>query len=242
MIGGGAPLRLSSGGQPGCDRGVDPATRLHMLSMKCLLVTLQRPWLNHMLFEIGGWRLPEQPRGFCSSGALDENGGVIPLLPTAVLLATDVGLDATWSKADREFIEREGKSPGSVSLGPFPLGPSASTSSLQAVAWINALTPFFARGCGIVPGLLGGGRKSPFEKYRCCRSHSGGFVNSSRCAEVAAGAARCKSTIERSQFRDPLSQTGRLLFSSEQTSDQSIFGMTGILPELHPSYATMPRP
>ncbi len=136
IIGGGASLRLLRGNEPG--RDLDRETKLRTLRMKCLLVTLRRPWLYQMLFRVSGWHLPQQPRGFCSSGLLDANDGAFPLLPTAILLAKDLALDATWSKADRDFID---KADGPVSLGPFPIDTETFTTGLQVVAWISALTP-----------------------------------------------------------------------------------------------------
>jgi hypothetical protein len=57
----GAPsLRLSCSSGGSCN--LDPDTELERLRVKILLVQLSRPWLNPMLFEIAGWRLPLDQR------------------------------------------------------------------------------------------------------------------------------------------------------------------------------------
>lgn len=117
---------------------VHPDTTITAVRMKYLLVTLQRPWLNTTLFATNGWRLPDQPSGFCSSGRLDDNDGVMPLLPTALLLARDVEVEADWARSDQQLLDR-GEYRG-ISLGPLPLGEHAD-STLHVIAWVSALVP-----------------------------------------------------------------------------------------------------
>lgn len=128
----------------------DGATRLRALRMKCLLVTLSRPWFNSMLFTIKGWRMPQQPEGYCSSGTLEDNAGVMPLVPAAVLLGRDIALDADWSATDRAFIDRA----AGAALGPFALGAPAHGAALQVVAWVSALTPLSPVSSGLPAGSV----------------------------------------------------------------------------------------
>jgi hypothetical protein len=152
-IGGVDALGLSCGGGPG-GPPLDPGTSLHQLEMTYLLVSLVRPWFNRTLFDVAGWHLAGQPSGWCSSGTLDDNAGVIPLVPTALLLAKDVKLAASWGPENRAFVERAGGSGGPLSLGPFLLDQGRGSSALQVVGWLSALTPFAPRDSNVRAGSV----------------------------------------------------------------------------------------
>jgi hypothetical protein len=151
LIGGSAPLRLSVGGQAG-GKPLDPGTTIRSLRMKYMLVSFQRPWLSRLMFQSAGWRLKGQPAGFCSSGELNANAGILPLLPSGMLLAKDVSLNADWGGTDRELFASATSAGRSVSLGPFALG--GSQSGAQLIAWTSSLTPFSPRDSDLVAGSV----------------------------------------------------------------------------------------
>lgn len=136
VIGDGEPLSLRT--RKGAHL-VHDDTQLVSLRMKYLFVTLDRPWLNPMLFATRGWRLSGQRRAFCSSGELDENDGVMPLLPTGILLAKDVVVEADWAPTDQRLLDRAPD--GGVSLGPLPLVDETNGSTLHVIAWVSRLLP-----------------------------------------------------------------------------------------------------
>jgi hypothetical protein len=145
-------LRLSAGGDLNGAPAVDPQTKIRSVSMKYLLVQLRRPWLNLLVFESGGWYLSGQPEGFCSSGKADDNAGVLPLLPTGMLLARDVSIDAEWSKSDQAFIDSANSSNKPVFLGPLAF--QAERSSVQIIGWVSSLVPYSPRATDLQPGSI----------------------------------------------------------------------------------------
>ncbi|HZF48738.1 MAG TPA: hypothetical protein VE093_08820 [Polyangiaceae bacterium] len=101
--GGGVPPALNwLIAPPGCKPvpvGLDPRTRLKALRAKALVVTITRQWLNLDLFRINGLYLPGQPSGLYSSGTLQDNDGLMPLIPSAFCLAVGVEIAGDWSPA-----------------------------------------------------------------------------------------------------------------------------------------------
>lgn len=152
------PLGLASGG--GAAVALDPATKLKSLTMRYLLVQLRRPWLSSLLFETSGWWLSGQPEGFCSSGTLEGNSGVFPLLPTALLLATDVAVDASWGPKDARLLAESRARSAPVSLGPLSLGSLASRGreaagpSVQIMAWLSTVVPLSPKASGRSDGAI----------------------------------------------------------------------------------------
>ncbi len=98
IIGGTAPLQLSIAQSDG-RKPVDPQTTIQSLRMKNMLVSFRRPWFHASLFQYAGWYLSQQASGFWSSGDIGINSGVLPLLPTGMLLAKDVR--SMWPGATR---------------------------------------------------------------------------------------------------------------------------------------------
>ena len=154
VIDGPDDLQLSAGKGPGASAPLAPDTKIKSITMKYLLVQLHRPWLNFSLFELSGWFLSGQPQGWCSSGKADENSGVIPLLPTGMLLAKDISIDAEWGRADQAFLESANASRQPVFLGPLALQPQSSASSLQVIGWISSLVPYSPRESDLRPGSI----------------------------------------------------------------------------------------
>lgn len=121
---------------------IDNSTTIRSVRMKCLLVQFRRPWFNPLLFESGGWYLSQQAEGFCSSGDASENQGVIPLLPTGMLITKDVAITAEWSQRDRALLESAETSGTPLSLGPFTLNRDRHAPGLEVLGWISSLVPY----------------------------------------------------------------------------------------------------
>jgi len=130
----------------------DAATQPTSLRFRCLQVTLERPWLDFELFGLRGWYLQGQPQGYYSSGQAATNQGVLPLIPTRLLLGTDIRLDARVGADDRDLVRRAVASGAALSLGPFELGSvalagdrvqavPAEKPALYLVGWCSDLVP-----------------------------------------------------------------------------------------------------
>lgn len=123
-----------------------PATKLKTLSFRYQSVLLRRNWCDPTVFTLGGWKLVGEPAGFCSSGGTEANVGILPLLPTCILVGCDVTLAADWAPADAKMLDAVGSLP--VSLGPFPLerslggGQVKGSPPLFLAAVISTLVPY----------------------------------------------------------------------------------------------------
>jgi len=153
-IGGQDDLRLSVGANADNATPLDPATTIRSVHMKYLFVQFRRPWLNLLLFATDGWYLSGQPQGFCSSGTLGDNEGALALLPTGMLVAKQVTVEADWSDRDRAKLANASSSGKPVHLGPFSLSTGASTPSLQVIGWTSSLVPFSPKASDLRPGSI----------------------------------------------------------------------------------------
>ncbi len=131
------------------------------VNFKFTKVEIFRPWLNFLLFNIGGWKLGEAyPRHGLSNGTKNQpKEAPFPLLPTAFIAATDVNIEASWGKEDLDLIETKLQAGAEFGWGPFKIGGSYNTSStrkkyssdfdgttihgegIQIIGWINTVVP-----------------------------------------------------------------------------------------------------
>lgn len=130
------------------------------IKAKLTLVRVMRPWMNTLLFRTDGWWLKDQPVGKISNGQLKENSNnMLPLMPTAFVVMSDVEITANFSSEDKKHIESATSGSASVGWGPFKIGGSYSHSSshdsfkstfdgstikipgMQVVAWVSEVTP-----------------------------------------------------------------------------------------------------
>ena len=144
----------------------DTETNSHMdansvsISAKLTLVRIMRPWLDMTLFRTDGWWLKGQPVGAVSNGALDGNtAGMMPLIPVAFVVMSDVTITADFSEDDKKHIDSATSGSASVGWGPFSVsghyshsdskdmskatfdGGSIRVPGMQIVAWISEITP-----------------------------------------------------------------------------------------------------
>ncbi|MCV2355645.1 hypothetical protein LNV09_15990 [Paucibacter sp. B2R-40] len=130
------------------------------ISAKLKLVRIMRPWLNTLLLRTDGWWLKGQPAGAISNGALEGNTkGMLPLIPVAFVVMSDVTIKADFSAADKKHIESATSGAASVGWGPFSVSAHYAHSDskdmakasfdeggvhipgMQIVAWVSAITP-----------------------------------------------------------------------------------------------------
>lgn len=130
------------------------------ISAKLQTVRIMRPWLNAILFTMKDWWLRGNPENNISNGALAGNANALfPLIPTAIVVASDVTIKGDFSEEDRTHIEKAVSGSARVGWGPFSVGGSYSHSSskdtfqatysngeikipgMQILAWVSTITP-----------------------------------------------------------------------------------------------------
>jgi hypothetical protein len=122
-------------------QAVGPGTSLRGVKMKYQTISLGRPWLSALLFSLGGWTLAGQPPGFCSSGDLVHNPGILPLIPSELLVATEVEVDGAWGAADKPWVDAAHAGTSSLAVGPFPVGQAARGTSIHVIGWVSSFVP-----------------------------------------------------------------------------------------------------
>lgn len=115
------PLRESS-----ATKGSTPTPTLLLskgafrISAHIQRVEILRPWLDQELLRSRTWKLANScPFKALSSGQATGDPGVMPYLPTALLLAKDLEISGNWSRQELEKMAS-----GSGTIGPFALGGS----------------------------------------------------------------------------------------------------------------------
>jgi hypothetical protein len=145
------------------------STQSHMdannisLSAKIGVVRIFRPWLHEFLFRMQGWYIDSEESGGISNGQLAGNeGGLLPLIPTAFVVARDISISADFSDQDKSHIESATSGSASVGWGPFSISGSYSHSEshdtfsssfsggqlnvpgIQVIAWVSEIVPMSA--------------------------------------------------------------------------------------------------
>lgn len=138
---------------------LDAKTRLQTLHLKYLQVILARPWLDFEVFQLPDWYLSGQSPGYFSSGSPTDNAGVLPLLPTSLIIGLDTTVIADFGQDDQHFLREVQRNNSFLSLGPFLLQPhqpgappraslalnsaglASAPQSLFVVGWFSALVP-----------------------------------------------------------------------------------------------------
>lgn len=131
------------------------------VSFKFARIDINRPWLNFLLFSMGGWNVGDAFKaGGLSNGTKVQNLGTpFPLLPTSLIAVRDLTIAANWGAKDSSLIESKLESKASLGWGPFAIsgsyatgssdkkfdsdfdGRTISNSGLQIIGWINTLVP-----------------------------------------------------------------------------------------------------
>ena len=133
------------------------------LSAKIAVVQINRPWMNDLIFKLKGWSMLGQPAGSVSNGELKGNSAnTLPIIPTAFIVARDIGITANWTTEDKSHVESAIKTKASVGWGPFAVngsfahgtskdyfnstfnGGTLTIPGIQVIGWVNQITPFSA--------------------------------------------------------------------------------------------------
>ncbi len=118
-------------------------SKINSMKMKYLFVSFRRPWLDPLIFKMNNWYISGQSAGFCSSGSITVNKGLLPILPTGMLISKAVSIDAHWDKEDQKIVDMLNKSKKEVYLGPFLVSNNEkANSTVQIIGWVSDLIPF----------------------------------------------------------------------------------------------------
>jgi len=114
-------------------------THIESIEMKYMLVGLRRPWLNPSIFQMGNWYFSGEDPGFCSSGSITDNDGILPVIPSGIIIGKEISINASWHKDDQTIIDRHKVSGNALSLGPFSV---SDNHTIQIIGWISEVVPF----------------------------------------------------------------------------------------------------
>ncbi len=113
------------------------------VTMELTMVLVDRPWMDANVFRTDGWRwLASTPYAgrLISDGANPSAGqapsGVMPFLPTALLLARNVSITGKWSADLKTTFDEKTSGGGSIGWGPFSFG--GRTNSANSNSYIKA--------------------------------------------------------------------------------------------------------
>jgi hypothetical protein len=109
-------------------------------SCKLMRISLDRPWMNSLVFGSGAWRWGRSaPVGGPLSTGADIAGGIAPegsmtAIPTAAILAKDMSIKGTFNNTVVDEFRREINAEASVGIGPFTVaGRFAMTDDKKTV-------------------------------------------------------------------------------------------------------------
>jgi hypothetical protein len=116
----------------------------YSISMELLRVTLDRPWMASTVFHSRAWKwldsTPYGPESLISDGGDAVHGvtphGIMPFLPTGLLLAKNVSITGSWSNDLKTTYESQTSGGGSIGWGPFSVG--GRTNSSEASTYTKA--------------------------------------------------------------------------------------------------------
>lgn len=143
---------------PGSQKVFGTNTTIERIKFKYSMVAIQRPWLDFQIFSIPGWKIKGLSRAYYSTGTLTNNNGLLPVLPTGMIIGRDIQITARWSDADRQMLKKAEEGSQAVSLGQFALSGCISGCSggmftpkldnntislpaLHVVGWVSSLVP-----------------------------------------------------------------------------------------------------
>jgi hypothetical protein len=131
------------------------------ISYQYALITIRRPWLNGLLFELPGWRTDVAPKGSYSSGSRRNQANTkFPLLPQAFLAIKNLSITGNFSSSEVNQANSAISANASVGWGPFSISGSYQHGSsqthvkgsansagihapfVQIIGWVNLIVPF----------------------------------------------------------------------------------------------------
>lgn len=133
-------------------QSLDSVSSVKRICMDVLNVEFVRPWLYRELLE-AEWEIPGIKRGYFSTGNMNYNDGVLPLIPQSMLVGTNLSIEGNFSKKDLAVLSD--RSIGKLSIGPFAVSTDdapveigqeqtelrISSKTTQVVGYISYVVP-----------------------------------------------------------------------------------------------------
>lgn len=99
------------------------------IKFKYAIVTVNRPWLDSILFDMGNWFLVgNHPKGSISSGKMDQvypqdsdASAWLPIIPKQIIVIRDLEIKAKDFHEHYDAVKKDVSAGGSVGYGPFKL-------------------------------------------------------------------------------------------------------------------------
>lgn len=120
---------------------VSPTTEGFSISFKFCRVNIDRDWFKSALLNTPNWYMSNTSVNEYSTGTIDNNPGMFPLLPVSFIVICDLKITANWSPEDKNNLNK------AVSFGPFDVRNGTLNQNtleikgLQIITWISKLMP-----------------------------------------------------------------------------------------------------
>lgn len=119
-----------SGTRSGEDHHVDTEKDDLEVSFRYARISIERPWMNGLIFALPGWTYgPLKVGGISSGNPQTADGTLMTIVPTSFIVVRDLKISATWSKSTSDLIKKAISGGGKVSFGPFSIGGSYQSNS-----------------------------------------------------------------------------------------------------------------
>lgn len=100
------------------------------VSFRYARISIERPWMNGLIFALPDWTYGQLKAGGISSGnPQTADGTLMTIVPTAFIVVRDLKISATWSKSNSDLIKKATSGGGRMSFGPFSIGGSYQSNS-----------------------------------------------------------------------------------------------------------------
>ncbi|HEV7774769.1 MAG TPA: hypothetical protein VGO48_15920 [Conexibacter sp.] len=135
------------------------------ISMDLMRATIQRPWIDPLVFRAHTWRWGQGAvlhGDQISNGAFvpgEERAGLMPLLPTGVIVARNLVIEGQFSHEDQTIVQEALRTEMSVGWGPFSIsghynqsrGSAVSHGNVEATGMSNPDPQILGFFCDVLP-------------------------------------------------------------------------------------------
>ncbi|MFM2432234.1 MAG: hypothetical protein RLZZ511_3448 [Cyanobacteriota bacterium] len=113
-------------------RHMDTQTENLDVSFRYARISIDRPWMNGMVFDLPGWTYSPVAAGGVSSGnPATAEGTLMTIVPTGFIAVRDLKISANWSSAESDYIRKQLSANAGFGWGPFSIGGAYKSDSSQ---------------------------------------------------------------------------------------------------------------
>lgn len=111
---------------------MDSTTENLEVSFRYARISIDRPWMNSLVFDLPGWTYGLVQNGGVSSGnPATAEGTLMTIVPTAFIAVRDLKIAASWSQAESDYIREHISGSAGFGWGPFSIGGSYQSDSSE---------------------------------------------------------------------------------------------------------------